>query len=218
MKIDKSLLPGFTDETKNIFGWGTDPCKCDMWIDRVRIENAPAHRYLTLREEVLFSKVNSEVYWSMRNYNSSDPVPNYFYFEECQMSHFHCIKELNRHIMQSSGNRNSMVVWLNYDLFKAHIPDCWNLHLNSQQLKNYLYDKFGLNKIVMGSYALEGFSTGDSVNQYRRSKHPNTLSQSDYNQNTRILSYINTPLHQEYTFTEYMQSEKRSSLQQKRCC
>ncbi len=166
LTIDKSKLKNFTDTTKFVFEW-KDTCKCDikiywtgkcnMWIDRVRIENLPAHQYLTLKENWLYAKVDAEIGWA----NTNNQIPNYFYFEECQMSHFPVIKELNRQIDSVTGGKNALVIWLNYDLFKAHVPDCWNYQFDEEMLKSYIYTEYGLRNIVMGSYALEGWETQD---------------------------------------------------------
>ncbi|MFZ4591796.1 MAG: hypothetical protein ACOYN6_12410 [Ignavibacteria bacterium] len=164
--------------------------KCDMWIDRVRIENRPAHQYLTLKEGWLYEKMNKEIEWSRQNYNSQNPIPNYFYFEECQMSHFPMISALNKQIMDSTGNKNELVVWLNYDLFKAHVPNCWQYQFSADMLKTYLYNDFGIKTLVMGAYSLEGFELPD-VN--RSSYHPNSLSTASYNKYSGVLSYPASP-------------------------
>jgi hypothetical protein len=206
LKIDKSKLPNFTDTTVSIFDWSEDcKCdikiywtgKCDMWIDRVRIENLPAHQYLTLKEDWLLEKVKYEIDWSKQGYSSSNPNPNYFYFEECQMSHYPMIKELNKQITDSTGNKNELVIWLNYDLFKAHVPNSWSYQFDAVLLKKYLYDYYGLRTIVMGSYALEGWKLEEPVDDYRSSYHPSTLFPDNQDQTydtvNGILSYKSTP-------------------------
>ncbi len=200
LTIPKSIIRNFRDTTIFAFNWDT-LCQCDikvywtgacdMWIDRVRIENDPAHNYLTLNDyyhDYLAGKLSYEINWARTN----NLIPNYFYFEECQMSHFPMIKELNKQIMDSTGNKNELVIWLNYDLFKAHVPKCWSYLFDSDMLKKYLYDDYGLRNIVMGSYALEGWMK-DSMNAYRISYHPSTLSSSDYSKRNGILSYPLAP-------------------------
>ena len=162
LKLDKSKLKNFYDSTIGVFDWSKE-CKCDikiywsglcdMWIDRVRIENFPAHQYLTLKESRWINKVNSEIFWAGSNYNQSNPKPNYFYFEECQMSHFPAISTLNQQIMNATQNKNTLIIWLNYDLFKAHVPYCWDYQFDSEMLKKYLYDDYGLRTIMTDSYA-----------------------------------------------------------------
>jgi len=167
--------------------------KCDMWIDRVRLENRPAHEYLTLKNSEWIEKVDAETGWASQNFDPSNPKPNYIYFEECQMSHFPAIKELNRQITTNSGGKTELVVWLNYDLFKAHVPNCWNYQFNANMLKTYLYDSSGLRTIVMGSYALEGWHDTDRVDACRRSFHPSTLTNSIYDKEHGILSNFKSP-------------------------
>ena len=201
--IPKSKLINFTDTTKSVFDW-SDTClcdikiywsgKCDMWIDRVRIENLPAHQFLTLNDVIhnnLVSKVNFEIDWASGN--SGNPIPNYIYFEECQMSHFPMISALNKQIDSVSGGENELVIFLNYDLFTTHIPHDYQYGVNSNLMKQYLYDDFGLRTIVAGSYALEGFELSEPVDDHRTSRHPNTLSGSGYSRDSGILSYSLPP-------------------------
>jgi hypothetical protein len=210
LNISKSLLRNFIDTTDATFfayswwkGSGNDikifwTGKCDMWIDRVRLENVPAHQYLTLKNPYWIDRVNTEI--TLAKANQKEGIPNYLYFEECEFSHFQAIKALNKQIMDSSSNTISLVIWLNYDMFREHIPgfpvDNRSL-LNAEQLKKYLYTDFGLRTIVMGSYALEGFTDQDVNDWSFRSKsyHPNTLFgyEQRYNKNAGILSYFATP-------------------------
>ncbi len=190
--IPQNQIHNFADD-RNTFNWDfTCLCdikiywtgKCDIWLDRVRIENRPAHQYLTLKEQRWIDKVDAEITWANRNYVSQNPIPNYFYFEECQMSHFPMIKTLNNQVRAGSGDQNELVNFLNYDLFKAHIPDCWNVQLTSQQLKEYLYDDFDVRTMVMGAYSLEGWETGENS-----SYHPSSLSTNDYDVDSGLLSH-----------------------------
>jgi hypothetical protein len=165
--------------------------KCDAWFDRVRVENEPAHQYLTLNDQIhqnLVSKVSSEITWAANTV--AGQIPNYFYFEECQFSHFPAIAALNKQIMDNSlpQNSNSLIIFLNYSLFKAHMPDCWNITLTPEKLKSYLHDDFGLKTIVMGSYPFYGYESGSGM-----SYHPSTLLNSDYNQSSGILSHKTSP-------------------------
>jgi hypothetical protein len=171
-----------------------------MWIDRVRLENEPAQRYLTKRDSVIIYRLNTEI--DLAQNNKRNGVPNYFYFEECEFSHFQAIKELNSQIMDISANNNTLVIWLNYDMFRVHIPGFPRGDrsiLNATQLKEYLQDDFGLNTIVMGAYALEGHSNYDvDHNSYwSKSYHPNTLFDPDQDYDSSItkgvLSYTATP-------------------------
>ena len=206
LKIDTSKLKNFT-ENDSVFNWNAFcKCdikiywsgKCDMWIDRVRIENRPAHQYLTLNDynhNVLVSKVKKEIDWSRRYYSSVNPIPNYIYFEECQMSHFPMISALNKQIDSVSGGENELVIFLNYDLFTTHIPHDYLYGVNSNLIKQYLYDDFGLRTIILGSYALEGFALREPVDDKRSSYHPESLFgyEKNYHKELGILSYSKPP-------------------------
>ncbi|MEI7484217.1 MAG: hypothetical protein WCK13_05850 [Ignavibacteriota bacterium] len=209
LKIDTSLWRNFIntkDKDFFAFDWtkysGNDfkiywYGKCDMWIDRLRLENEPAHQYLTLKNPKWIERVNDEIDFAVAN--QKEGVPNYFYYEEAEFSHFQSIKELNRQIMERSQNKTALIIWLNYDLFRVHIPGFpfgEKSMLNASQLKKYLSEDFGLNTIVMGSYGLEGYSQWDvDHNSYwTKSFHPNTLqTASDYEPKNGILSFSASP-------------------------
>ncbi len=204
LKIDKSKLQNFTstDPDEFIFDWVNVSCGCDikiywtgvcdMWIDRVRIENEPAHQFMTLNDSwhnELIDKLETEIDWAQEQYNTSNPIPNYFYFEEAAFSHFPAIKELNNRIRTRTGNTNEMVIWLNYELFNVHVPYYYqNNWFGADKLLQYLHHDFGLNTIVMGSYALQGFTSGSGI-----SYHPTTLTTSGYNVNANIFSFPASP-------------------------
>jgi hypothetical protein len=192
LNISKSLLHNFIDTAQYFFAfdWGIYSGndikiywtgKCDMWIDRVRLENEPAHNFMTLKQNWVQIKLKEEI--ELAKSKQIEGVPNYFYFEECEFSHFQAIKALNKQIMDSSFNTNSLVIWLNYDMFRIHIPGFPledRSFLNATQLKRYLHDDFGLHTIVMGAYALEGHSDADVLNHkyhyVSKSYHPGTLN------------------------------------------
>ncbi len=77
-----------------------------------------------------------------------------------------------------------MVNFLNYDLFKAHIPESWRYYLSADLLKKYLYDDFDVRTMIMGAYSLEGWETGENS-----SYHPSSLTPNDYNVRTGLLSH-----------------------------
>jgi hypothetical protein len=139
----------------------------------------------------------------MRNYHG---VPNYFYYEECQFSHFPAIAELNKQIMTQTNNQNCMVIWLTYDLFKAHVPYCWDVNWYASDIKKYVYEDFGLRTIVIGSYAFIGYE-----NTWRYSYHPTTLSQSQYNIQNGILSYPTSPTNYENWLQTHPDNPQRYS-------
>ncbi|HEY5122910.1 MAG TPA: hypothetical protein VIK14_04165, partial [Ignavibacteria bacterium] len=198
LEIERNLMHNFADTNKDnfIFNWDTVnyKCKCDIkiywtgacdiWIDRVRIENRPAHEFLTTQKTEWLEKLNYEIDWAKLHNNTIKQIPNYFYFEEAAFSHFPAIKEINRRIRERTDNTNEIVIWLNYDLFNVHMPFYDQHWMTADQLHWYLNQEFGLNTIVMGSYALEGWPNGD-----RASYHPYTLTNADYNVDSMRLSH-----------------------------
>lgn len=204
LEIPKTALSNFTPTNISIGSWNIPYYndfkiywygKCDMWIDRVRLENDPAHKYLTLNNVDLHQKVDTEVGWAISQSNTNPNIPNYFYFEECEFSHFPIISALNKQIRDYSQNKSALMIWLNYDLFNLHRPDCWSVFLSAKQLKKYLYDDFGLNTIVMGSYAFQGWPT-DGHPEWGEipSYHPNTLPISlNYRKEDGVLSTPASP-------------------------
>ena len=68
---------------------------CDLWIDRIRVENEPARRLFSGNFN---SDLQAEVLFSMENYNSYKPAPNYFFVNEFQFNQLPCIKYVNEQI------------------------------------------------------------------------------------------------------------------------
>ena len=164
--------------------------KCDMWIDRVRLENVPAHQYLTLNDLVhqkLVEKIDYEIDWA-----NNAGIPNYFYFEENTLSHFPLIKALNKQIMDNSNppNSNSLMIWYNNWLVNAQTPH--HQGLTNTQKRALLIDSCNLKTIMLGWYGLEGWSESEQPN--RTSYHPNTLLNDDYEPKEGVLSYSNYPI------------------------
>lgn len=178
----------------NAFDWNDLSCKvdikvywtgkCNMWIDRVRLENEPAHRYLTLKDKFLIDKVNDEIRLAGSNNNG---IPNYFYFEENTLSHFPLIQALNKHITDVSQGYNSLIVWYNDYQVNAQIPGFG--HLTPLQVRELLIDSCKLKTIILGWYGLEGWSKKSPV-PHRISYHPSSLLTEDYNPGKGVLSYV----------------------------
>ncbi|MBX7042017.1 MAG: hypothetical protein K1X85_03850, partial [Ignavibacteria bacterium] len=97
--------------------------KCDMWIDRIRVEDEPAHRFLTQKSTDYEDWIRDEVRdIVMAEINSGNESPYKFYIEEFEMNHLPCIGYLNRKIIEYSNGRMSLMVNYNHDLVKAFIP------------------------------------------------------------------------------------------------
>lgn len=192
--IKSSFIP---DTASKVLNWKI-PCKvdiriywtgkCDMWIDRVRVENDPAHKYLTLKDDFnqfLISKINLESDLSITNYNSTNPIPNYFYFEECTINHFPSIRALNKQIMTATSNQNSLLVWLNNFQVNALIPFPDSNRFHADEYSRLIKDYCGMPALVIGWYGLEGWDTLTG----RISYHPNSLTDAGYSIVNKILSY-----------------------------
>ena len=144
---------------RNCFYWPdySHPCnvdikiywagKVDTWFDRVRVENLPAHQYMTNKEDWLIQKVDTEIYWA--NNTIAGQIPNYFYIGECQFIHFPVIKEINKRIMAHSQNPNGITVDFNYPLFRAHIPGYPDVGLR-YSMRSWKVPQYSLNTINIG--------------------------------------------------------------------
>jgi len=160
---------------------------CDLWIDRIRVENEPARIFMTKKDSIFQSWLKLEIEFAIENYNSLKPAPNYFFVNEFQFNQLPAIKELNKKILYHSGNKTCVLPSIVYPLLSLHIPDRNNTHLTVSQLKEYLVDSAELNTILVGSYALEGFPEEQAPD--RISYMPNTLSNANYNPDIGILAY-----------------------------
>jgi len=161
--------------------------KCDMWIDRIRVEDEPAHRMMTLQSSDYEEWIRAEVQdIAMAEINSGNESPYKFYIEEFEMNHLPCIGYLNRKIIEYSNGRMSLMVNYNHDLVEAFIPNSWQKLFSPQQVKKYLIDSAGLREIFTECYNFEGWRD-DEHGGGRESYVPTTL----YNrQNYQILDGI----------------------------
>ncbi|MBM4158786.1 MAG: T9SS type A sorting domain-containing protein [Ignavibacteria bacterium] len=220
--INLIIYPGnqfLAPQGVDIFNWNNDSKvdfriywydNCDMWIDYVRVENEPAHQYLTQRKKEWISKVNSEVYWAMYYYDIN--FPNYFYFDEFEINQIPAMKEVNRQIMQGSGNKLGLIASINYNLIRANIPNCWEYLLTAEQMKTYLIDNAGFKILTMGAYPLEGFRLDEPGYEGRISYHPNTLLSEDYEPEKGILSYVTSKQHYDYWLQEHLDKEDADGM------
>ncbi|MBM4158784.1 MAG: hypothetical protein FJ216_08410 [Ignavibacteria bacterium] len=147
--------------------YGTDPydksikCKidykiywygnCDMWIDYIRIENEPAHMYLTNKNSMLVSKLNSEVRRTMHLCDKEVNIPLYYMTDKLELNNLPSIRGINRQIIQASGNKISLMPVIDYEFLKASIPDVNKNGLSIFQLKDYISDFSGI-KIIALNY------------------------------------------------------------------
>lgn len=155
-----AICPG---PRKNFGQWEIDNIKtdfrvywygqCDMWIDYVKVENQSAHE---LFKGIWDQQIREETDIAMSNYDPANPIPNNFYIEEFEFNIVDAMKHVNTIIRQHSNDKLSLMVNLNYPLFRAHIPFVQN-EFSAQQINDYLVSKAGIKYLVNMSYPLEGF-------------------------------------------------------------
>lgn len=171
-----------------VYWYGT----CEMWIDYIRVENEQSV-LLHSGSPTIIDRINKEVEWALIDYKPSKP--NNFYIEEFEFNTMSCIKRVNEIIDSCSDGKLSLMVNLNYNLYKQHIPNGWDIKLDRHFIKGYLIDSAKIKYLVTGSYALEGWEEGDTnVDNERLSIHPSTLNAGGYNKGNGVLSYDSTPV------------------------
>ena len=102
--------------------------KCDMWIDRIRVENEPARRLMTVPDQYpnLNNQLRHEILniaLAMRNSLNSKYQPYKFYIEEFEMNNLPTIGYVNKMIRDLTNDSMSLMVNYNYDLVRAFIPN-----------------------------------------------------------------------------------------------
>ena len=132
--------------------------ECEMWIDRIRVENLPAHELLTQhmseRENYITEEVNQI---ALPELNTGNLSPFKFYIEEFEFNTVPCLSYINKRLDTLSDHKISLMINLNYELFQSHMPDYSNHWFTSEQIKSYLIDSVQSKEIFMGAYSLEGF-------------------------------------------------------------
>ena len=168
--------------------------KCDMWIDRIRVENQPAHRMITLHDSIVAEWIRSEVQdIAMAEVNAGNSSPFKFYIEEFEMNHLSCIGYLNKKIIEYSNGRFSLMVNYNHDLLKAFIPNSWTKLFSARQIKKYLVDSSDIKEIFTECYGFEGWNISEHEGK-RISYVPNTLYNGpDYQHDEGLLVYKASP-------------------------
>ena len=168
--------------------------KCDMWIDRIRVENQPAHIMMTLQSPTVEEWIRAEVEdIAMAEVNNGNTSPYKFYIEEFEMSHLPCIAYLNKKIISYSHGRFSLMVNYNHDLLKAFIPNSWTKLFSARQIKKYLVDSSDIKEIFTECYGFEGWNSSEHEGK-RISYVPNTLYNGpDYQHDEGLLVYKASP-------------------------
>lgn len=188
IKIDSSkLCPG---ARRQFWDWDNVSIKtdfrvywygqCDMWIDRIRVENEQA-RLLYLPGGNAELKIRSEVNSALLGYDESRP--NDFYLEEFEFNTTPCIKRLREIIEDESRGRLTLIANLNPYLYNYVVPNHGSNRFTKEDFEKYLVDSVqgaGVKKIAGTFYFLEGF---DTTQLGRSSKNPYTLPVYDDNPN-----------------------------------
>ena len=200
------ICPG---DPRKFWEWGVVPVEtdfrvhwygtCEMWIDYVRVENEPSVQ-LHSNSQTILNRIQDEVDWALDGYNVNNPIPNNFYIEEYEFNITPSLKKLGELIAQYSQNKLALMSVLNFDLYKVHVPDAWNVQFDEYDIKKYLVDGGNMHHILINCYPLEGWSGQEDYTGRMRptypieaSLHPYTLSTDDYDALEGILSYVATP-------------------------
>ncbi|MBK8980792.1 MAG: hypothetical protein IPM38_00345 [Ignavibacteria bacterium] len=125
--------------------------ECEMWIDRVRVENEVAHRLLSGNDLEYENWLRWECNLAMEN---PDYIRN-FYIEEFEFNAIPCIKYVNHYIDSVTTHNFSLMVNLNYDLFRVHTPQLWEYYPTALQVNKFLIQEADLKTWLNVSYALE---------------------------------------------------------------
>lgn len=205
IKIDPGLI--CPPPNKNIWNWCNSDIQtdfrvywygqCDMWIDYVRVENEPA--YQLFDEPINIhnwpEQIRQEVALALADYQQTGYVPNNFYREEFEFNMTPCIGKVNQIIRDYAaqfGADISLMVNLNYALFKLHVPDCnGTFDFTSAQLKRFLIDTGYAKTLVVNEYPFEGWNEQEWPN--RKSYHPSTLATWTWDNTIGHNSYPSTP-------------------------
>lgn len=140
---------------------------CDMWIDRIRVENEQAR--LLFEDPFKVERIKSEVNSAMLDYDESRP--NDFYLEEFEFNTTPCIRRVREIIEEQSQGKLTLIANLNLDLYNAHVPQYNNNRFTGDDFMKYFVDSSGIKKIAVTHYFLEGFPHPSD----RNSKNPVTL-------------------------------------------
>jgi hypothetical protein len=149
---------------------------CDMWVDRVRVDNEVAND--------LFNGVydNTWLKWEIEDIamKNRDNV-KYFYLEEFEFNNRPCMKYVNEKIQAlSSGNMSLLCnpYWGGYNIHKQNV----NLNpFSPVEFKRTLIDYVGLKALLMGSYAFKGYHNVPGTIFKDEVYVPASLPVSDYN-------------------------------------
>ena len=144
--------------------------ECEMWIDRIRVEDLPA-KQLFERKSELMNQITTEINLAASNYDPLFPIPNNFYNEEFEFNMTPSTQELSKIIDSVSQSKLTLMVNINMDMYNVHVPHYEKI-FDPADFKKYLLDSSKIKIILPNPYYLEGWEDTD---EGIPSKNPNTL-------------------------------------------
>lgn len=172
--------------------------QCDMWLDRIRVENEIAYDLFGDNPiKVNYNKYQDWLTWEAQNIAGSEQGKvHYFLIDEPEFCQLPVLSYLNNTIIQLSGGASSLVPVFSIDNFKAHLPNFFNTDFNTGQLKTYLIDSAGFQMYSFDCYPLFGWVGYCYL--------PNTLPYvTNYNEVTGQLGRPVPPTEYENWFQDY---------------
>ena len=124
--------------------------KCDMWIDRIRVENEPVRKLMTVQDTLLVNQLKYEIKdiaYAMRQSLHSKYEPYKFYIEEFEMNNLPTIGYVNKMIRDLTDDSMSLMVNYNYDLVRAFIPNKERYDFTPDMIVRYLVDSAKIREI-----------------------------------------------------------------------
>lgn len=144
--------------------------QCDMWLDRIRVENEIAYDLFGDNPDTSWHNIynNQWLPWEAQNIAGSEQGKvHYFLIDEPEFCQLPALSYLNKRIIQLSSGASSLVPVFSIDNFKAHLPNYLYTDFSTDQLKTYLIDTAGFQMYSFDCYPLYGWDCC--------SKLPNTL-------------------------------------------
>jgi len=173
--------------------------QCDMWIDRVRVENEIAYDLFgdNLASKTNYNKYQDWLLWEAEYISKNNPNVHYFLIDEPEFATLPVLSYLNKKIIQLSNNTTSLVPIFSRWNFKAGLRNKEHVDYSLDQLKAYLIDSLGLKMYFTESYPFYGWDCC--------SKLPNTLPHvTTYDPVNGQLGKPVSPSEYEYWLQDYM--------------
>ena len=207
IKTDSTqLCPGPDSLRKEFWDWNSNTLRntiktdfrvfwygmCDMWIDRIRVENEQAVKLYQSGGDAEL-RICSEVNSALSNYDPSRP--NNFYLEEFEFNTTPCIKRVREIIDSVSMGKLTLITNINPYMYNFAVPNYKSNRFTQGDFEIYLIEDGGVKKIATTFYFLEGFESSTN----RESYNPNTLPiysafpSLNYSPAKGILAYKDSP-------------------------